>query len=256
MLNNSSLNDIAMRQLYALLVVAALIGMSSCSSSRNTQSSDDPSYSSGKSAPASNQGQYYSTPNDNYVSMKATDPRFATFDDYDSYDSYYAPTSYAAAPGIYPSVGVGYGMGYPFYPSYGMGFSYGLGFGYGDPFFMDNYFLWNSWYNPYFYNPYYGGGLLLVKSVPATGFYGNLRPFNSVAYNTAMGRNTTTGSLYRPGMTSTSAYNKGLAGSSNANSYRSANGYRSPSYQSRSYSPSFGGSGGGFRSGGGFGGRH
>src|ERR1700741_5302606 len=105
-----------MKQIYALLTAATLIlGMASCSSSRNAQNTDDIYYSDGTRKAAasggSSQGDYYSTaPSDNYVRMKSEDyDRWSTFDDYNAADAYYAPT---AAYGVYPSVGLGYGLGY------------------------------------------------------------------------------------------------------------------------------------------------
>ena len=112
-----------MKHVYTLLTVAIVLGVSSCSSSRNAQNTDDIYYSDGTkktvAANGSNQGDYYSTaPSDNYVRMKSEDyDRWSTFDDYSSADAYYSP---AAAYGVYPSVGFGYGLGY----GYGMGFGY------------------------------------------------------------------------------------------------------------------------------------
>ncbi|HXB08474.1 MAG TPA: hypothetical protein VNW04_15190 [Puia sp.] len=265
-----------MKQLFtlsAVAVVTAMVGLSSCSSSRNAQTTDDIYYSSGgkKTTAGSNQsggasqGDYYSTaPSDNYVRMKAQDPaRWSYFDDYGAYDSYYAPVSASVGYG-YPAYGFGYGyptmgLGY----GYGMGMGYGMGFGlgFGDPYMCWNsYFLWNSWYNPYFYNPYYGGAVFVVGHSTPTAIYSNLRPFNSVAYRNGLGHNmrTTTGTggrFYRPGMATTSNYNSGLSGQGrpvNNTFYRPSNsnngGFRpaqSFSQPSRSYSPSMGGGGGG-----------
>jgi hypothetical protein len=220
-----------MRHLFPLLAVAVVtvvgsIGLSSCSSSRNAQTTDDVYYSSGSrrtAAAASNEGEYYSTaPSDNYVRMKAENPaRWSYFDDYNAYDSYYYAPMTASMGYGYPAYGFGYG--YPAYGfGYGLGYTYGLGFGYGlgfwDPYLCWNsYFLWNSWYNPYFYNPYYGGGVLVVGKSTPTAIYSNLRPFNSVAYRNGLAHNTatmTTGGarFYRPGMSTTSSYNSGLSG--------------------------------------------
>jgi hypothetical protein len=252
------------RQIYTLLTVAVvLLGMSSCSSSRNAQNTDDIYYSDGtKKAAASNgsnQGDYYSTaPSDNYVRMKAEDyDRWSTFDDYNTADAYYSP---AASYGFYPSVGFGYGLGY----GYGLGFGYGMGFY--DPFFAWNsYFMWNSWYNPYFYNPYYGGAVFVYSH---GGVYGggaayatNLRPFNVMSYRNGVTTKTSTsaGRFYRQGMAGTSAYNSHLSSSGrpvNNTYYRPANNnnFSRPAFNNgnsfRSFSPS-GGGGGGFRAGGG-----
>jgi hypothetical protein len=251
-----------MRQIYTLLTVVAVLGISSCSSSKQTTSSAD-MYSTGpsKSSGASSGDYYAAAPNDQYIQMKASDPdRWSYFDDYDAYDSYYAAA---------PAYGGYYGMGYPS-PYYGFGYGYGFGpsfgLGFGDPFFMWNsYFMWNSWYNPYFYNPYYGGGVLLVGKGGAAGtsVYSNLRTFGTTSYAnglahygvTSSGRNA----VYRPGMVSTTAYNKAVARSSG--SYRPMNennGFRSFQSTRSNYSPSFNSGGGGFRGGSGGlgGGRH
>lgn len=245
---------------FTFLAIAAIVGLSSCSSSRNAQNGPD-MYSSGKTS-----GSDYvaAAPSDQYVQMKSQDyERWSYFDDYNSADAYYAPAS------SYYGGGFGYGMGY--YPYYGFGYSpffgpsYGLGFGFGDPYLMwNNYFIWNSWYNPYFYNPYYGGGYVVVGKSPTT-VYNTLRPFNTTNYKTGLAHyGVTSGSrnvTYRPGMTNTTAYNSRLGTSRNPGSFRPAynnnnGGFRSYSAPTRSYSPSFnGGGGGGFRSGG-FGGRH
>lgn len=264
-----------MRQIYPLLAAALVVGMSSCSSTRNAQNTDDIYYSNGgsKAAASTNsmssgsgagQGDYYSTaPSDNYVRMAMTDPvRWSQFDDYNSYDSYYYSPGFSAAYGYgYPA----YGFGYPSY-GMGMGFGYGLGVGYGvgmgDPYMAWNsYFMWNSWYNPYFYNPCYGVPVMIVGHTQPTAMYSNLRPFNSLAYrnglNTKMG--TGTNRYYRPGMTGTSSYNNRMSGAArpvNNTYYRPVNnnsngGFRPGSFSAptRSFSPSGGGGGGGFRPG-------
>jgi hypothetical protein len=252
-----------MIRVFTLLTVAVIVlGMGACSSSRNTQNTDDIYYSDGTkkaaSANGSSQGDYYSTaPSDNYVRMKSEDyDRWSTFDDYSSADAYYAPS---AAYGVYPSVGFGYGLGY----GYGLGFGYGMGFY--DPFFAWNsYYMWNSWYNPYFYNPYYGGAVFVEKGVygSGVGYATGLRPYNVMSYRnglTVKGA-TSTGQFYRQGMAGTSAYNASLNNSGRqVNSfYRTNNNgsYRpfSNGNSVRSYTPassSFGSGGGGFRSGGG-----
>ncbi len=104
-----------MKHLYTLtsLAVAAVLGLSSCSSSKNVQNSSD-MYSSGNSK-GSGSDYVAASPNDQYVQMKAQDPeRWSYFDDYNAYDAYYAPTPY---------YGGGYGMGFGgFSPYYGLGY--------------------------------------------------------------------------------------------------------------------------------------
>src|SRR5580692_9413111 len=114
-----------MRQLYTFtfFALAATIGLSSCSSSKNAQNSPD-MYSSGKTS-----GSDYvaAAPNDQYVQMKSQDyDRWSYFDDYNAADAYYAPApmSYGYGAGFGSGFGAPYyGFGYsPFYgPSYGMG---------------------------------------------------------------------------------------------------------------------------------------
>jgi hypothetical protein len=258
------INKIAMRQIYTLLTAAVVLGLSSCSSSKQTTSSSSPDMYSSPSKSTS--GDYYAAaPNDQYIQMKATDPdRWSYFDDYDAYDSYY---SAAPAYGGYGGYGGYYGgMGYPSGFGYGAGFGPSFGLGFGDPFFMWNsYFMWNSWYNPYFYNPYYGGGVLLVGkgATAGTSVYSNLRPFatTSTAHGLAHYATTSSGrnAVYRPGMVSTTAYNRAVARSASSG-FRPVNGENNgfrTMQSTRSYSPAFNsGGGGGFRGGGGFGGRH
>jgi hypothetical protein len=235
--------------------------MSSCSSSKNAAQTDDNYYSSGTSKrSAAAQGDYVaSTPNDQYVQMRVQDPeRWSYFDNYNAYDSYYAPA---------PMMGMGYGMGYPC-PAYGFGYGYGMGYGasfglgFGDPYMMWNtYFIWNSWYNPYFYNPYYGGGALVVGH-SATSVYSNLRPFNTTGYANGLAHykvNSNSGNtLYRPGMNSTSAYNTTLRTTTTGRTVNNFNrptnnnnSFRSFNQPTRSFSPAGGASTGGFRGGGG-----
>jgi hypothetical protein len=255
-----------MKHLYTftLLSVAALAGLTSCSSSKNAQNSPD-MYSSGNSK-GSGSDYVAAAPNDQYVQMKVQDPdRWSYFDDYNAYDSYNAPAPYYGA-----GYGMGYGMGYGgFSPYYGMGYSpffgpsFGMGLGFGDPYMLwNNYFIWNSWYNPYFYNPYYGAPVIVAGKGPGS-VYSNLRPFNTTAYGnglahagvTSSGRNV----VYRPGMSATTAYNSHVSSNRTTNVYRPVNNagnFRSYSQPTRSYSPSFN-TGGGMRSGGfSGGGRH
>ncbi|HEX9512799.1 MAG TPA: hypothetical protein VF939_20045 [Puia sp.] len=264
-----------MKQIYAFLAGTVLL-MSSCSSSRKAaQTPDDVYYSpaSNKTAAASGVqdeyysrpqqgGDYYSTaPNDQYVRLKVQDPaRWSYFDDYSSYDSYYSP-----------GISSAYGYGYSAY-GYGLGFGFGpsFGLGFGDPYMCWNsYFMWNSWYNPYFYNPYYGGGVLVVGSkYPSTAVYSHLRTFNGNSYSNGLATRTSGSNdrFYRP-RTSPTYYSPGTrngngnrytTNSSNNNYYRPANSnssnnisrpsYSQPSYSQpvRTYSAPSGGGGGGF----------
>jgi hypothetical protein len=224
-----------MKQAYTFLAGLAII-FSSCSSSQKAaQTSDDEYYSSGASkttaSSGTNQPEYYSTaPSDQYIQMKVQDPeRWSYFDDYSAYDAYYAPA--AASPYFGVGYGMGFGMGYGMYAPMGMGFY--------DPYMAWNsYYMWNSWYNPYFYNPYYGGAVVAAPY----GVYSHLRTFNGGSYtNGYVG--TSIGRPYRPA-TTTSYYNPNRTGV--GNTYRPSNAGFS-SQPARSFAPSsFGG--GGFRS--------
>jgi len=265
--SRKTLNAFAMKQIVPFLAVG-LILFASCSSSRKAaQTPDDVYYSPGSSrgmvaaaddgdagyynnARSSNNGDYYSTPSsDNYVRMKAQDQaRWSYFDDYNAYDSYYYPSA------ISPYYGMGFGYGYPMY---GYGLSYGLGMGFMDPYFgWNSYFLWNTCYNPYFYNPYYGGGIIVVKgSSYNNNVYTHLRAFNGTSYRNSLTTRVTNSNnrVYRP---APNAYTRELNGSSNrfystqssnrGTYYRPAtssgnNGYNNNSY-SRPSSSGFGGS--------------
>jgi hypothetical protein len=256
-----------MKILYTLtfFALAAVVGLSGCTSSKNAQNGPD-MYSSGKTS-----GSDYvaATPNDQYVQMKSQDyERWSYFDDYNGYDAYYAPS---------PMYGTGYGYGFGA-PYYGFGYSpfigpsLGLGFGFGDPYLMWNsYFIWNSWYNPYFYNPYYGGGMIAVSGKNPTSLYTNLRPFNTSNYHSGLahyGASNSRNVVYRPGMSTSNAYNSRFT-SRNPSTFRPANNNstfrnngpfrnnntaptRTFSPPARTFTPSFnGGGGGGFRGGGG-----
>jgi hypothetical protein len=262
-----------MKQICIFLAGSILL-LSSCSSSRKAaQTPDDVYYSPASNKVAASggdqdeyysrpQSDYYSTaPNDQYVRMKVQDPaRWSYFDDYSSYDSYYSPGISSAYGYGYSSYG--YGLGFGFGPSFGLGF--------GDPYMCWNsYFMWNSWYNPYFYNPYYGGGVILVGSkYPSTGVYSHLRTFNGSSYRTGLATRTSGSNdrAYRP-RTATTYYTPGTRTSNRGNQYSTGNNNSSyrpantnnntnnntnvsrPSYSQpvRTFSaPSGGGGGGGF----------
>lgn len=260
-----------MRQIYTILAGTLLIFSSCSSTQRVSQTPDDIYYSPGGTKVASSgsssddQPEYYSTrPSDQYVQMKSQDyDKWSYFDDYNSYSPYYAPS------------GLSMGMGMGYYPSYGYGLGFGgasFGLGFGDPYMCWNsYYMWNSWYNPYFYNPYYGGGVIVVNPKGSIGgggtVYNHPRTFIPNSYRT-VSTTGTSGSdrFYRPGNNvSSTQYNRNVRnGNGNGNTYRPAgnnNTYR-PSYNNnnqpaRSYSPapSFGGgtrSAGGGGGGGGF----
>jgi hypothetical protein len=237
-----------MRPIYTLLAGATILLASCSSSNRVSQTPDDVYYSPGHSAQtataADGDGQeYYSTaPSDQYVRMKSVDQtRWSYFDDYNNYDSYYAPAG----------GGIGFSSGY--YPAYGYGYglsSMSIGMGLWDPYFgWNNYFMWNTCYNPYFYNPYYGGSVLVVNGkYPASPVYTHLRAFNPSSYhsNGFVNGNSNGSRQYRPGVTGSSPNNRYY---NNTNTYRPAynnsSGSNGGGQPTRSFTPSSGGGGGG-----------
>jgi hypothetical protein len=246
-----------MRPLFTFLAAATVI-LSSCSSTNTVrQTPDDVYYSPGNSRVAAsssntqNQDEYYSTaPSDNYVRMKTTDDaRWSTFDDYNNYDSYYSPMGVSAY----------YGSGFsPYGYGYGYGFSgIGLGLGYFNPYYgWNSYFMWNTCYNPYFYNPYYGGGVILINpKVSSPALYSHLGTFNPYSYRAGAAVNTNR--TYRGGIIRPTYYNanpstgSGSRYNNTSNYYRPANTNSSQSsfgQPSRSFAPvGGGGGGGGFR---------
>ncbi|MDP4259468.1 MAG: hypothetical protein Q8937_14660 [Bacteroidota bacterium] len=241
-----------MKHIFTLLAGTTII-LSSCSSTHKAaQTPDDVYYSPATprntvAARNSDGDEYYSTaPSDNYVRMKSVDPnRWSYFDDYSNYDAYYSPMS----------VGIGYGvgMGYGYYAGY-------PGFGF-DPYFgWNSYFMWNTCYNPYFYNPYFGAGVVVVNpKLSGTSVYTHLRTFNPGSYsnNNRFANGNNSNRFYRPTRAVTTGsrtnnpgnyrYNNG-----NNNSYRPANtntgGGSTRSFNSqpvRTFSAPTGGGGGG-----------
>lgn len=237
-----------MKTIYTLAFsILGLATLNSCSVYRNNPTPDDVYYSQGnQQQTADNNSDYYSTPNDNYVKMKVQDPsRWSYFDDYgyDYYGGNYGYSPYSSSFGL----NIGFGMGYC--PYYG-------GFGYYSPLsYMNSYYAWNN-----FYNPYYGHVVVINGHNTATPSYTRMSSFNPTAYK---GRYYNT----RPSMTRTNTFNN-YSGNQNHNSnyYRSGNTSNSNNYRpaysnspqpARTSTSSFGGSsfggggGGGSRSGGG-----
>ncbi len=145
-----------MRTIY-FLFFGAIIALCSCSSAyKSGQTPDDVYYSPGNQRTAvsnnsnsNTQDEYYdANPNDQYLMMRVQDPnRWSAFDSYDydyGFSGYYNPYSYGT-----------YAMYGGFYPGIGMG----IGYGYWNPYYsyINSYYAWNS-----FYNPYYGGSVIVV----------------------------------------------------------------------------------------------
>jgi hypothetical protein len=227
-----------MRTIY-FLFFGAIVALFSCSSAyKSAQTPDDVYYSPGnqKSAVANSnntQDQYYNAnPNDQYLMMRVQDPnRWSAFDSYDydyGFSGYYNPYSYG-----------NYGMYGGFYPGIGMG----VGYGYWNPYYsyINSYYAWNS-----FYNPYYGGVIVAnTKYYPTYNPYSQVHPFNFNTYtNTAVNNSNKASRFYTPSASGNNfrrLYN-------NQNSNNNSN-FRQGVQPSRSYSPSsFGGGSGGGRS--------
>jgi hypothetical protein len=174
--------------------------------------------------------------------------RWSTFDDY-NYD-YYG------------------GFGASCFSSFG-NFMYGytpwIGFSYWSPYsYWNSYYTWNS-----YYNPYYSGVVItnpkaqsLSPSAPvASSPYTHMSTFNPTSYtnniynrrNLTAASSVSTPNPYNYGQTIKSNYSPSMYNSSRNIYGRSNNSLNSQ--PSRSYSPStFGSSGGGMRTSGGFGG--
>lgn len=187
-----------------LLPFLAAMALGSCSVYRSGQTPDDVYYSPARPAAAASyadadnrrDGQYYGTSNDRYNSpyndnsyydpyatdywlrMRAHNPyRWSTFDDY----SYYGNDWRFNTPG-YSLYNPYYGFGNTAY--YGLGAGFGLGLGG----YWNNYYGWNSFYNPYYTN--------VIVASPKEGNYfynqlrNNVRPINVRSYSNRMYNNT------------------------------------------------------------------
>jgi len=223
-----------MKRPYLLLIsVLVLTGVSSCSVSKNSTTTDDVYYSPNTPVKITSTGStensdYYSTPNDNYVKMRVQNPdKWSYFDDY-NYD-YYGYSPYGYGSGV--SLSVGFGVGY-YNPYFG-------GFGYYSPMSYYNcYYAWNS-----FYNPYYGAVIVVNGKNPAAPSYTRTSTFNPSSYqgNYYNTRPVTHG-------TSISHFQPSSNTSPNNNMYRPTNShptYVSPMRSAPSNFSSGGGSGGG-----------
>src|SRR5215475_4085498 len=83
------LNAFAMKRAYLYLIAFVIvIGMTSCAASKNSTTPDDVYYSpaqqsKGAATGTTNNSEYYSTPNENYVKMRVQNPdKWSYFDDY------------------------------------------------------------------------------------------------------------------------------------------------------------------------------
>jgi len=245
------------------LLASFIISLTACSTYKQTQTPDDVYYSPGteeagtvSNSNAPNNGEYYSTPNDQYIRLKAQDPnKWSYFDDYSTdYYGGYSPMAYGAS-------------SFGYYGSLGFGMSPWIGFSYWSPMtFWNSYYTWNG-----FFNPYYGGIIVTNPKISTGGSVTRLSTFNPSSYtNTALNRsNRPSTNAYNPyDYSQTIRRNYNNTNGFNANSQRpayynrpSSNNNNSTTNQNRTYTPrsstsSFGGSsgGGGGRSSGGGGG--
>jgi len=239
---------ICMKIIYLPLIVSALL-LSSCSSSYKTaQSTNDPYYSTNSQNQNSGSDQYYNANSDDqYLMMKSQDPtKWSYFDDY-AYDGYYAPTY-----GMYNPYAFGYSpFGYsPFgYSPFGLygGFGYSpfmsFGYGYYGPTYLNNYYMWNGFYNPYY------SGVVVVTKYPSYNYYTQLHPFTLTSYTgTAISNGNSFRNSFSNGNRTTSVNNNYRRFSTNStnstnNFFRSQNVQSQSSFRSFSPSSSFGGGG-------------
>ena len=231
-----------------LLLAMYITAFSSCAVYKSGQTPDDVYYSP---APARQQGNN----DDSYVNVNQP-KQGSNFQSYDQYQDNYRDDRF-----LRMSVGNPYYMSA--YNSYGAfdwrynSFYDGFNYGFGSP--WNNYFAWNSFYNPYAplyygYGGYYGGGGYYVGSIKSVSYttpisrpvvfnvsnYTN-RPsasrsyLNSNYYNNANGRynNTNNNNSYYNNNNGRSMYTPSNSGSNNS------------SAPSRSYAPSSSGGGGG-----------
>lgn len=129
----------------------------------------------------------YASPNDRWLMMRVRNPsRWSAFDNY-GYGSPYNSFGYNGfGGGPYGNMGYG-GMGSGFGVGYGSGFGIGYGSGFYDPYMygsygFNNYYNWNSFYNPYYQN------IIVVNPKTNPAGYTRVRSFNVNRYsNSAVG---------------------------------------------------------------------
>lgn len=260
------------------ILIAAGIGvvlLSSCSVYRSGQTPDDvyyspaseqqqgPAYVAANSA--RNDGRRYrnddnystgygyddfATADDRWLMMRVRNrARWSVFDDYNYYNNFYSPFGYSPFASPFGYGGMGMGMGYGGFGGFGYspGWSFGLGFGsynpYGFGFYngFNNYYNWNSYYNPYYSN------IIIVNPKTNPAGYTRARSFNLNNYNN---RNYSNSGSARPQYNNinrpryNNSNNSRLEGSGRNNNYYNRSNdrgsYSSPSQDRpvRTYSPS------------------
>jgi hypothetical protein len=245
---------IAMKSLF-ILALCAVVVLSSCSVYRAGQTPDDVYYSPARVQQAAGEGNDYvqgnsdrndgrryndggsysgydefATPEDRWLMMRVRNrSRWSVFDDY----NYYSPFDYSGFGGFTP----GFSLGFNNYNSYNpFGYSYYNHF--------NDYWGWNSYYNPYY------SSMIGVNPKTDPEGYTRLRNFNMSSYrnnnynNSRTATRTNYGVQPRYNTTNNSSTNNRTLGNSfrrvfsNSNSDR--NTYSTPSQDRpvRSYSPS------------------
>lgn len=210
-----------MKTLY-FLSFCIIIALSSCSSSHQSASSDDTYYSQGRqtttSNASSNEFDYYNTnSSDRYLAMRVQDPdRWSTFDDYDY--------GYAGSR-VFLTSSYGLDGYYPWNATLGLLNLY-------SPYYMYNYYNWNC-----FYNPYYGGPVVIGNSYAMSGAYNQLHPFNVTGYSNRVinNANLRNSRFYTPTSTTRNIVNNNLYRSGNNNSGLRRTYYNNQQQNSNSY---------------------
>jgi hypothetical protein len=219
---------IAMRT-YLLPIVSALVLFSSCSVYREGQTPDDVYYSPARTQQGAayveadngrddgrryrDRNSYsgyddYATMDDRWLMMRVRNRyRWSMFDDY----NYFSPYGSWGWGGFYPSFGMGFGSS--FYDPYG--FSYYNHF--------NNYWNWNSFYNPYYPN------IIVINPKTNPAGYNRLRTFNLTRYNNNAYSNRT--GINRPTGDFRSRYNNTNSNSRLGSTRRGA--YQNSSLDSR-----------------------
>jgi hypothetical protein len=160
-----------MKRIYLILPLFVVV-LASCSTYKNSQNPENGGYSGGG---GSNNGEYYSTPNDQYVHMLVSNPaRWSYFDDY-NYD-------YSGAYGASCFSSFGNFM-YGYTPWMG-------GFSYWSPMtYWNSYYTWNS-----FYNPYYSAVVIVNPKSAGT----SPAPYTHVETFAPYSYNNNVNNIYRP----------------------------------------------------------
>jgi hypothetical protein len=224
-----TLKGLVMKRTHFLFVLIA-IGLTSCSTSKNSQGSENGNYYGGTSA--SNNGEYYSTPNDQYVHMLASNPaRWSYFDDYNNdYNGGFGPSCFSS------------------FGNFMYGYTpWSMGFGYWSPYsYWNSYYTWNT-----FYNPYYVGVVIVNPKSAAT----SPTPYTHVATFAPYSYSNNISNLYRSGYSNHLPVTKGASlPYSYSQTIQSNYSGRFSNPGLRGYSPSTLGNSGGMHTAGGLGG--